>query len=150
MAVIKTFRFGDYEDSAKEDIRAERVRQQPEDEGLTGAVQGLPASDLEERAHRAMNRYHISHVFQQEIPTAYALPTQERKVDFFAKYRSALEVDGYIGHYYKISQKANDWVRDLFLNEALRNAGLPDVQHIPYWKLDNQDRADATIRGMNI
>ena len=144
------FRYGDYREAQQSDVRVARVRPLPENENLTGMVNGLPASDLEERLARSFRRFKIPFAFQVPIYTAHSLPGEQRLLDFIVRRDQPLEPDGYISHYRKAGQRADDLIRDLFLNEAFRYMGLKPIIHIKYTKLDSQEMTDRTVRELRL
>ena len=142
------FRFGTKASRKKDDVRKPEILGEAQ-EVLTGVVQGQPASDIEERTHRALDVRRLSHDFIVYVETLYSLPFQKKQIDYMV-YNGALvtptEVDGYIGHYRTIGQQAEGWVRDLQINEALQPQGYQPIKHLPYWKLETQEKANQHIR----
>ena len=151
MARIKRgFRYSDYEGGQIAPVRTARVRPLAKDENLTGFVQGLPASDLEERLARSFYRFKIPFLFQVPIETSFSLPWQQKEVDFVVRGNQPVEPDGQISHYMKKGQRADDMVRDLYLNDAFRKMGWYPIIHIKYTKLDTQDMTDRTVRELRL
>ena len=141
------FRFGTRRNAKKQDIRRPEIIAPPE-EVLTGIVQGQDASDIEERTHRALDARRLSHEFKVYVDTLYSLPFQKKQIDYMVYDGATVtptEVDGYIGHYRTIGQQADGWGRDLQINEVLEPQGYQKVKHLPYWKLDNQEKANRYI-----
>lgn len=130
-------------------------------ETLTGAVQGIKASDIEERSARAMNKLpEWSYRFQVAInPITGTLSIEkthlvnEVEIDFFAwrgnDYRAIL-VDGEISHFLSRSQKALDEEKTERINEYMKKIGQGDAIRVPFWKLDNQEHADRFYRQLLI
>ena len=116
------------------------------DEGLTGYVHGLEASDLEERFARALDNAGLDYQFQVPIDTAHTLPGEEKVVDFIVEtgMPHPVEVDGEYSH--KTSeQHEKDRERDAQINGALRDRGYSPVMRITYEELIDQDHADAVV-----
>ena len=74
------------------------------------------------------------------------MPGQDKRVDFIIKGTQPVEPDGYIGHRHTAGEKARDYLRDLQLNEAFTQMGLRPIIHIPFEKLDTQERTDEYVR----
>lgn len=146
--VKKGFRFGDYRDSEKREAKIARGVLREDEEVLTGYVRGLPASDLEERMARSLDKYKLSYQFQVEFPTAFSLPYQQRKVDFVVNGDQPLEPAGKIGHYMSIGQSAEDQLRALFLNETFAALNMKPLKTIPYWEVPDQQRMDRKIEDL--
>ena len=117
-----------------------------QDEGLTGYVHGLEASDLEERFARALDKYAIDYGFQVPVDTAYTLPGQAKVVDFmvYTGMPRPVEVDGEFTHK-TTEQHEADRERDAQINGALRERGYSPVMRITYEDLIDQDHANATV-----
>lgn len=142
---ISGFRYGRISRPKRANIYGE-VSQPNDDEGLTGFVQGKPASDLEERIARALYKRRKRFEFQVEVFTRLSRPDDGRNVDFIVDGVQPVEPDGFIGHYRTISQKGNDYVRELQLNEAFRKMGLRPLIRVPYFKLQTQEMTDRWVR----
>ena len=128
---------------AKQPDRLDRLEPIPNDEGLTGLVQGQRASDLEERFARALYKLKLRFWFQFYVYTAYSLPGEDKVVDFVvdAGLMWPLEVDASFTH--KTSeQRQYDKIRDAQVDEALGRAGYQRIQRIPGEKLATQDLAN--------
>lgn len=138
------FQYGDYRRSQSDDISVQKSRSVEEKEVLTGTVANLPASDLEERFARGLSKNRVPYQFQFEFYTPYT--AQKNTVDFVTRGVQPIEIDGFVGHYMTIGRKAETFTRDLFVNEAMERMGMGRVLHIPYWKLDDQDKADRAPR----
>ena len=136
-------------------------------EQLTGAVHGLPASDLEERIARAADKYWVSagafYVFRQRIaPLAiggflekgfYNMPG-ELEVDYLfvrGGFVQPVDVTGEIGHFVADWQRTVDAEKEARVNYIGRRMGwmplirLPDRREELYM-LASQEMADATLR----
>lgn len=128
-------------------------------EVLSGEVQGMKASDLEERVARAMDKLEISYGFRVRL-TSDALGDR-RLTRQFDSIRGEIEmdflpseephppifVDGQISHYLTAWQADADKVKTNAVDEFFRRVGgrKPAVR-IPFWKLIDQDMADRTVR----
>lgn len=145
MAKKRPFRYSNYRQH-KPDLDAPRYERPTLDEGLTGVVQGKPASDLEERLARALYKRRIPFQFQVEVFTRTSMPGEERQVDFVLRGDQPVEPKGQYAHYRDIGQKGKDYLRELQLNEAFTFMGLKPLINIPYWKLANQEMTDAYVR----
>lgn len=119
-----------------------------DEERLTGQVQSKPASDLEERFARALRKANVEFIFSYKVYTAVTVPGQDNEVDFLAKKSGvwySFEIDGEIGHK-TLTQKSEDAMRDIFVNEVLTRMGKQPIQRIPWTDLETQEEADRTVR----
>ena len=126
--------------------RARRFQREKEDEGLTGYVNGEPASEIEERFARALRKTTYTLDFQYEVNTAFSLPHQQRFVDFvvYLPPPMPIEIDGGIAHK-TIEDKEADRIRDATIDDALRNFGFMPIERIDGDKLLTQEDADAVV-----
>jgi hypothetical protein len=136
----------------------ENVQRTGDQEVLTGRVQGMDASDLEERVARAMDRLEIEYQFRVRV-TSDALGDR-RLTREFANVRGEIEmdflvsngrvtpimVDGQVSHFLTPAQAEEDQVKTNVVNEFGKRLGWREVVRIPFWKLVNQDMADRTVR----
>jgi hypothetical protein len=116
------------------------------DEGLTGLVHGIPASDIEERFARALDRLGIPYEFQKNLLAPANLPGNY-KLDFLVYNPKdgrlyPIAVDGEFAHK-SAEQRAKDKLKDIVLNSAKQGEYQP-VERLDYTKLDNQEIADQT------
>lgn len=144
--MIRSFRYGNRGRGARRAEFVGEVSRPSEDEGLTGLVNGEPASDLEERLARAFYKTRRKFEFQVEVPVRSSLPGEERKVDFIVDGTQPVEPKGYISHYRTIAQKGSDVVRELLLNEFFAANGLKPLITVPYYKLETQEMTDRWVR----
>lgn len=144
------FQYGDYRETQLDDVRVARPRPPRDEENLTGFVRGLPASDLEERMARSFNRFKIPFGFQVPIYTATSMPGDAKMVDFVVRGVQPVEPAGFVGHYRTAGQRANDRVREMFLNEVFRRIGWRPLISIKYTKLDDQEMTDRTVRELRL
>jgi hypothetical protein len=115
------------------------------DEGLTGVVQNLPASDLEERFSRALEKNQIPYEFQKSFLAPNNMPGSY-KLDFLVYVNGQeqpVAIDGEYAHK-SAAQHANDTLKDEIFNDAKKGEMLP-VMRIKYTDLDTQDMADAIV-----
>lgn len=119
-----------------------------DDPPLTTYVNGIGASDIEERFARALDKNKIEYMFQINIPTAFSLPDEDKIVDFLLPdLMCAIEVDGEIGHGTS-AQQAKDAVRDAHLNPILSSMGYGKLQHIKWYDLETQELADLMAQDL--
>lgn len=113
---------------------------------LTGYVNGVRATSIEERFARALRRRGLRFRFQVRFPTAASLPGHERVVDFVVYHglRYPVEVDGEMTHSTSAQQGA-DAVREALLNEIFRWKGMLPLQRVKWWQLETQALADAAV-----
>jgi len=119
-------------------------------ENLTGVVKGKKASDLEERWARALNKDEgvTDYTFQYIVTTPYEIPGQKNSVDFVIQYDDqwwAIEIDGTFVHK-TANKRAEDRLRDAFVNEQLRKDGIQPIQRVAGEELQTQDAADRAER----
>ena len=116
-------------------------------EELTGIVQGMGASDIEERFAKALDRAKgeariDGYGFREARVAGRNLPG-EVELDF-AVYAGELypfQIDGGIAHK-SAAQKEEDSVKDALLNESIR--GFP-VERVPGYLLETQDMANEFV-----
>lgn len=128
-------------------------------EQLTGIVQGMKASDLEERSVRSVEKLEISYQFRVRI-TSQALG-QRRLTKRFANIRGEVEidllcndgglvtpvfVDGKIAHHFTAWQADIDKDKADAVNEYGRQFGWREAVRVPFWKLIDQEMSDRTYR----
>jgi hypothetical protein len=138
-----------YKKAAKEGPvrRLNRIPQRKEDEGLTGFVHGLEASDLEERYARGLDQYGKEFEFQYEVYTAYTLPGEQKKVDFLVNDGEIYfpeEVDAAFTHK-TAEQKSYDRIRDEMIDEHLKTYGFQPVKRIDGDRLQTQGAANTVV-----
>lgn len=128
-------------------------------EVLSGIVDGMKASDLEERVSRSLNKMEIPSQFRARITSEalgdrrltrkFANVRGEVEIDFLAEHGSRtypLFVDGQISHFYTAWQADADKVKTDIADEFGREFGWNESVRIPFWKLIDQDMSDRTIR----
>ena len=129
------------------DFGANRQPPRGEQENLSGTVQGQNASDIEERFAIALMKRKIDFQFQYVVYTAVTVPGNANVVDFLVDHNGvwlAFEIDGQIGHM-TTTQKNDDVLRDVLVNDALMRIGVGPITRIPWTKLETQELADRTL-----
>ena len=120
------------------------------DEKLTGKVNGLDATDIEERFARALASVGLKFRFQVRFWTANSAPWQEKEVDFVvlaAGMFQPVEVDGQIGHRTS-AQLGRDAIREVLLNAIFRRLGYLPLVRVKWFELETQEMADEVVRRM--
>lgn len=129
-----------------------------DEEPLTHQVQGQPASDLEERFARALDKN--PRVLRYDFQSFYLGPTRNSQgtitVDFMVESAGQIwpvQVDGEYAHKTQ-SQRDEDAQKDQILNQRLGKQGIRQVQRIPSKEnmhlgvLDTQESADRAVEIM--
>ena len=113
---------------------------------LTGFVNGVRATNIEERFARALKKHGLRYRFQVEFRTAASLPGRERVVDFVVYHglKYPVEVDGEFAHS-TAAQETADRIREELLNEVFRWKCMPPLQRVKWWQLETQVQADAVV-----
>lgn len=128
--------------------RLPRPSSKPDEEPLTGIVQGQKASDIEERWARAHYQLKVDFRFQYYLQTAVGIPGEDKQIDFLTDLngtQTAFEIDGEIGHK-TIAQKEYDDFRDALVNEQLERMGIQPIVRVPWYELETQDMTDRTFK----
>jgi hypothetical protein len=118
-------------------------------EGLTGLVQGMKASDLEERFARAMakdNRV-MGYTFRQAVIAPRNMPGQ-LEVDFVVQVGPIIrpiQIDGDFTHKGD-NKKQSDKVKDILVDNYFHKFGYQPVQRINGNFLSTQKDADRLVR----
>lgn len=128
------------------------------DEGLTGFIGSMAASDIEERSYRSISRQKIGLSFRTQF-----LPLDPPRViyggggrnqrgaieaDFFGAVSGLLlaaQVDGEFAHK-TAGQREADRKKDAKLNDILSQLGGGYVVRIPHYYIENQEQSDMTWR----
>lgn len=130
-------------------------------ETLTGIVQDLPASDIEERSARAIDKlpewsYHFRlriDPITGQLSSNFTNLSGEVEIDFVAvrgsEVRSVL-VDGEISHFMSLWQRVQDEEKTEKVNAYMRQIGQGDAVRVPFWKLDTQQNSDRYYRQLLI
>lgn len=131
------------------------------DETLTGVVQSIKASDIEERSARALDKLaEWKYYFRWRIdPITGRLSPQfsnlagEVEIDFVTVRGTevkAILVDGEISHFMALWQRVQDEEKTEKINEYMRKIGQGDAVRVPFWKLSTQEQADRYYRELLI
>ena len=117
---------------------------------LTGWVKGYRASDLEERFARACKNNQTDFGFKIRIPVLSNLIGDKKEIDFvlYLALPQTVDIDGEFSHK-TAEQVGEDQLRDALLNNELikMNYQIPHLR-VPWYKLDNQDKADNVVRSI--
>lgn len=117
------------------------------DEGFTGEVQGMPASDLEERFARALDRAGLQYAFRQVYGGArnQSGTTELDFMVFKGPTQYPIQIDGQFAHAGG-EQKQEDLMKNAILDEALRGTNAQPVQRIPYTDLGTQEETNRLVQ----
>lgn len=123
-----------------------RVEFARHDEVLTGYVQGMKATDLEERWAQAATAEGMSFRFQvsyfESMGTA-----GEYRLDFLMYglgMPRPVQIDGQFAHG-TIGKQQNDWLKDAYFYSRLRGE-VKRVLRVPWYNITNVDQARQIIR----
>jgi len=126
-------------------------------EVLVGFVQDKKASDIEERAARAIDKLldwnytflvRISPLSGRLTETFHNLPG-EFEIDFLCQRGAELWpilIDGEVSHFLAEWQKYVDEEREAVINDSLKRYGALPVKRVEYWQLETQEKADRYFR----
>lgn len=114
---------------------------------LTGFVNGVIASDLEERFARGLSSAGLQFHFQYRVPVAGSLPGKDKIVDFLVEkgFYYPVEIDGLIAHR-TTAQMGRDLIREILLNQAFFRRGIYPIRRVKWWQLETQEMADRLVR----
>lgn len=114
---------------------------------LDGEVQGMPATDIEERVARTLYKLQVPFSFQTSIPVMGSLPGRGKVIDFllYTQLPQPLEVDGPRWHTTD-GQKSEDVLREILLNVQFRRHGWLPLIRLNWMHLDTQVDADRAVR----
>ncbi len=128
-------------------------------EQLTGQINGMKASDLEERVYNSLNKLEIPSEFrvritseflgQQRLTHKFDNIRGETEIDFLCDHLGRtvpIFVDGQIGHFFTAYQADHDKQKVEVTDEFGKQQGWKESIRIPFWKLLDQDMTDRTIR----
>ena len=129
--------------------RLEKISPLADPQPLTGFVNGVRASDLEERFARGLSRAGLHFKFQYPVIVVGCLPGVEKHVDFLVEkgYFYPIEIDGLIAHH-TTAQKGKDLVREVLLNQEFIRRGIHTIQRVKWWQLETQEMADRIVRDL--
>lgn len=128
-------------------------------EQLIGNINGMHASDLEERSYKSLNKLDVSTEFRVRI-TSEALGDQrltrqfanirgEVEIDFLCEHdgqTTPVFVDGQIAHFMTPYQADIDKAKADLTNEFGKQFGWREAVRVPFWKLLDQEMSDRTYR----
>lgn len=128
-------------------------------EQLTGQINGMKASDLEERVYKALNKLEIPSEFRVRI-TSEALGDQrlthqfanvrgETEIDFLCDHNgrtTPIFVDGQIAHFMTPYQADHDKLKADVTDTFGKQFGWREAVRLPFWKLIDQEMTDRTVR----
>ena len=126
-------------------VKVDRLDTGAEVETFTRELQGMKASDIEERSARSLDRRNISYDFR----SAFIAPRNvqgEVELDFMVYIGNVMQpvqIDGEFAHLTQ-QQKQEDRVKDAILNERLRRDGAYPVIRIPQRYLETQEQSNRT------
>lgn len=127
-----------------------RTKDLQDDPPLTGWVNGLPASDLEERYARGLRRNNQDFSFQVEIATAFTLPRDKKTVDFLIDSGGFLQPTEIYGPLHQWPQaQLEDAEREAELNEVFEQ--IPEMLPLKivwFYDLQNQETANKVARNV--
>jgi hypothetical protein len=127
--------------------RLEQITTLPDPKPLTGFVNGMRASDLEERFARGLRGAGLRFRFQYLVSVVDSLPGKEKVVDFLVEkgFFYPIEIDGLIAHH-TAAQKGKDLVREILLNDKFKQRGIYPIQRVKWWQLETQEMANRIVR----
>jgi hypothetical protein len=128
-------------------------------EQLTGTIQGKPASDLEERVGKALEKLNINYEFRARISSlalgtrrltmAHANMPGEIEIDHLIDNGGQMIpilIDGEIAHFMTLYQKLSDAEKTEGINAFGKVLGWHEVVRIPFTELKTQEEADHVVR----
>lgn len=124
-----------------------RIKHEPEGEGLRGIVLNQKASALEERFARALRKIGLEFYFQVVVQTPFQIPGQLNTVDFLIVSGIAypIEIDGDWVHKTE-GQKKRDMLRDAVIDAKMAKQGWQPIRRVRGHDLQTQDDADRVVR----
>ena len=134
---------------------ANRVRIPALQEGLTGFVKGLDASDIEERFAKALDKLGLEYSFRDHYFGPARNTPGAIEVDFMVHSGNwqPVQIDGEIAHK-TVGQRSEDRRKDQRLNNYFSRHGINHVIRIPdgvrhtFTALDTQESTDTIVRGL--
>ena len=133
-----------------------RIRKRATDEGLTGFIGGIKASDIEERFARSLSKHRLEYTFQQHYFGPAKNTPGAIQVDFMVNLGAMwvpVQIDGEIAHR-TIMQRMEDKVKDSRLNQHFSLVGvkpvvrIPDGVYYPIGALDTQENTDRIVKSL--
>jgi hypothetical protein len=116
-------------------------------ETFVGEIKGWPASDIEERTARSLDKYGWSYEFRN-VYNGRRNQSGSVELDFYAEKAGQIQpiqTDGGYAHA-SSAQKEEDAMKDAILNNELGRYGAKPVIRVPGYELENQAMADAFYR----
>lgn len=117
-------------------------------EQLTGAVNGMRASDLEERFSRSLEKFDVSYYFR--IPIGDIGQPGWKELDFLIFSTVgvfAIQIDD-IEFVHKGTQTTEDAITDIIIMEKLKQYGIREITHITSDRLATQALSDSVVRSL--
>lgn len=155
---MKPFKYRNPRVAPPEYTNGQSVLRVGEKEVLSGQVQGMKASDLEERWARSHEKYEMPFEFRVRLTSP--MLGAVRLTHTFANIKGEIEldtlggrdrtvpvfIDGSISHFFTPYQAIEDKEKEDAVNEFGRMFGWAVAVRVPYWKLLDQDMTDRTFR----
>ena len=115
-----------------------------EKEQLIGSVRNMPASDIEERFAKALDKRGIQYWFRLPVGAPRGMPGYN-EVDFLVINGGyyPIQIDGEYSH---LGHESKDILTDAKLMVGLKEYSPFPVRHIPYTQLGDQKAADMAAR----
>lgn len=145
----------------RDKVGARLDRRKQDAEILTGTVNGLKASDLEERYARSLRKMELPFEFRfritspllgrQRLTQQFLNEAGEVEIDFLVERFGVITpvfIDGNIGHFFTDYQADKDAIKTNVTNEFGQSMDWRPAVRIPFWKLNDQDMTDRTVREM--
>lgn len=141
---------------APPDFTPQGFIRQTSQEQFSGSVQGLKASDLEERFSHSWDKLSVGYDFRQRIsPLMYGTRQFERKftnlpgeleIDFltYLEQVTPVLVDGEISHFYTPQQKLVDIEKTAAINDFGKSQGWAEAVRVPFVDIWTPEQSDAT------
>jgi len=159
MTKIKPYKYRIRPTAPPETDYGQTLNRVGEQEQLTGQINDMHASDLEERSFRSLNKLEIPSQFrvritsealgQQRLTHTFANIRGEVEIDFLCEHNgqtTPVFVDGSIAHFQTAYQADVDKAKADLTNEFGKQFGWREAVRVPFWKLIDQDMADRTYR----
>lgn len=161
MTTPKLYKYKNTPSGRSISLGARLDRRNKDAEAFSGAVNGVKASDLEERYARALRKYEIDFDFRfrisspllgtQRITQQFLNMEGEVEVDFLVRRQgktTPVFIDGNIGHFYTQYQADNDAIKTNATNDFGRVVGWYPAVRVPFWEMGTQEQTDRTVREM--
>lgn len=145
---IKPFQFKIERTPVRPKETLQRLRPETKaDEEFVGEIQGLPASDLEERFARALHRANLQYAFRQVFGGSrnQSGTTELDFMVYVGPTQYPIQIDGEFAHA-SGEQKQEDLMKNAILDEALRGTNSQPTRRIPYTLLQTQEDVNRLVR----